>query len=287
MAFCVLIQHRRVRMGEKLWLACGFLLLLKMGRLTPLFVLIGAPVLAATLPRFSDRVLRRRPVVALLAAVWILGVWRIGRDFPSARTPLDVWLNRNGPTCPGYPIGAAAYVERYVPRVTGRLINELSWGGYLAWRLGDRYQILIDGRTQLYSAEVWEATYLGSEAQRRQFLGAIDVDAAILPIDKSQFRSALLDLGWTSVYRDGWAEVLVPPGANAPGAKPPSVVAGRSAASGPSTPLRGFAPEKPTFPAHTAQYAPEPDNGASETRATAPAPRSQNTNHHPISASRN
>src|SRR6202035_5908931 len=98
------------------------------------------------LPRFSDRILHRPPVVAILAAVLALCVGRLCVDFPRAGTPLDVWLNRHGPDAPGYPTGAAAYVEQHIPRVSGHLINEFSWGGYLAWRLGGHFQVLVDGR---------------------------------------------------------------------------------------------------------------------------------------------
>lgn len=209
LALCVVRNHRRLRVGEKLWLIVGVVLLLEMGRLAPLFVLIGAPVFAATLPRFSDRMLHRRPVVAILTVVLVMCVGRLCLDFPRAGMPLDAWLNRNGADAPGYPTGAAAYVEQHVRPTTGHLINEFSWGGYLAWRLGPRFQVLVDGRTQLYPPELWQATYLGTEAQRRQFLGSIRADAAILPVKGSQFRDALKELGWVKVYGDDRAEVMV------------------------------------------------------------------------------
>ena len=71
--------------------------------------------------------------------------------------------------------------------------------------------MLLDGRTQVYSPELWHATYLGTDDERSRFLATIDADAAVLPAGHSQFRPALIALGWTSVYQDPRAEVLIPP----------------------------------------------------------------------------
>jgi hypothetical protein len=139
-----------------------------------------------------------------------LGLFRIGAAFPRGTMELEAWLNRHGPSAPGYPVGAARYVATAVPRSTGRLINEFNWGGYLAWRLGDRYQVLLDGRTQVYSPEFWRETYLGSEAARRRFFAGVRADAAVLPAERSLFRKTLVSLGWRTSYRDERAEVMVP-----------------------------------------------------------------------------
>ena len=209
----VAVNHRRLRLGEKLCLAVCALLLLQMGRMAPVFVLIAAPIFAATLPRFSTALLRRSIVIALLAGGCAACAMRICLTFPAAAMPLDKWLNRNGPDCPGgYPTESAAFVEQNIPRITGNLVNEYSWGGYLAWRLGDRFKIMLDGRTQLYSAEVWRQTTLGSAKDCRQFLQSIPADAAIIPRRDKLFHDALLDCGWKIVHTDDWAIVLVPPG---------------------------------------------------------------------------
>ena len=99
----------------------------------------------------------------------------------------------------------------HVKPVSGRLINEFTWGGYLEWKLGDRYQTLLDGRTQLFSADFWVATYLGSEKDRTAYLSKIQADAAILPIERSVFQQTLLNQGWKIAYQDDRAQVLYPP----------------------------------------------------------------------------
>ena len=72
-------------------------------------------------------------------------------------------------------------------------------------------QVFVDGRTQLYSAEFWRSTYLCDDATRAPTLAAVRADAAVLPVGDSVFRAALVELGWTSAYRDQRAEVMLPP----------------------------------------------------------------------------
>lgn len=91
------------------------------------------------------------------------------------------------------------------------MINEFTWGGYLAWRLQDRFQVLVDGRTQVYSGKFWASTYLGDEHRREEFLSTIDADLAILPAEKSLFRASLERLHWRPVYCDRRAVILLPP----------------------------------------------------------------------------
>jgi hypothetical protein len=173
--------------------------------------MIAAPALALTFPELNDRLLRRPAMVGLFAVLLICVIHSIAAAFPASDRSLASWLNRHGPDAPGYPCSAADFVERSVPRSTGKLVNEFSWGGYLAWRLQNEYQVLLDGRTQVYPAQVWQATYLGTESDREKYLSTISADAAVLPAGKSQFRPALEHLGWTTAYTDERSIVMLPP----------------------------------------------------------------------------
>jgi len=210
---CIAIRHRVLHIGQLICIAAATILLFKLGRFAPLFALAACPALAATMPALKDRLLTKRPIVITLALVLVMIVGRLIVSFPSHSVALSTWVNRHGPDTPGYPCAAADFVDRSIARPTGHLINEFSWGGYLAWRLDGKFQVLLDGRTQVYPQSLWQATYLGSDAERQQFLSTIQADAALLPAGKSKFRDALMHLGWTSVYHDDRAEVLIPPGA--------------------------------------------------------------------------
>jgi len=211
MLFCIGRQYRLVHAGQLICIVAASLLLLKLGRFAPIFALAACPALAATFPEMKDRLLGKPAIIGLLICVVMMGTGRMILAFPGSSTQLSTWVNRHGPDTPGYPCAAADFVEHSVQNPTGHLINEFSWGGYLAWRLQGKYQVLLDGRTQVYPQKLWQATYLGTDADRRQFLARIPADAALLPAGKSYFRPTLIQLGWTSIYKDDRAEVLVPP----------------------------------------------------------------------------
>jgi hypothetical protein len=211
--FCIARQYRLVHAGQLICIVAASLLLLKLGRFAPIFALAACPALAATFPEMKDRLLGKRVVIGVLAGVVLIGTTRMILAFPSSSTLMSSWVNRHGPDTPGYPCAAADFVERSVQNPTGHLINEFSWGGYLAWRLQGKYQVLLDGRTQVYPQKLWQGTYLGTDQDRRIFLSHINADAALLSANKSYFRPTLIQLGWTSIYKDDRAEVLLPPAA--------------------------------------------------------------------------
>jgi hypothetical protein len=211
MLICIAVRYRAIHIGQLICVAVATLLLFKLGRFAPLFALAACPAFAATMPALKDRLLTKPPIVFLLAFVLLIGVGKLVMSFPSRSVALSQWVNRNGPGTPGYPCAAADFIDRSILLSTGHLINEFSWGGYLAWRLDGKYQVLMDGRTQVYSQAFWQSTYLGSDEQRLHFLANIRADAALVSPGKSKFADALMHLGWTRAYADDRAEVLIPP----------------------------------------------------------------------------
>jgi hypothetical protein len=203
-------NRRALRAGEWLWLIGGTVAMIRLGRFAPVFGIFAAPTLAATMPRLSNNLFARPAVGALLALLCIGTAVKLYVAFPDRGTSMNDWLREPGVNA-NFPIEAADFIEANVEPRTHHLINEFNWGGYLEWRLGDRYQVLLDGRTQVFPPEMWRRLYLGTEEQRKQFLGTIPADAAILPKDNSVFRDALLALGWHSGYADNKSEVLFPP----------------------------------------------------------------------------
>ncbi len=201
--------RRKARIGDWIWVLGMGILFAKCGRAAPIFAPIFAAVMSRSLPQLSDRVLGKPIVNIATGALVLIGAVRIGLYLPNNTYP-DAWFNRRGPDLPGYPSEAAAYVQNSVPQTTGRLINEFDWGGYLAWKLPS-YQVLLDGRTQLYKPEFWLSLYLGTNEQCQQALSQISADAAILPAHRSRFRKPLESLGWKCVHQDDWADVLIPP----------------------------------------------------------------------------
>ena len=209
------LQRRRLRKGEMVWLLIMLVFLLRLGRFAPLFAIIAAPVGAVVWPRMSDGVLWRKPIAAMMGLVLAMGLWNVLRSFPGPVTTFDTWLNRHAEYASAYPTRAAEFVADHLDPGNGRLINEFNWGGYLEWRLGDQYKVLMDGRTNLFTKEFWLETSLGDLESRRHALQKYDGDVAIVPHSKDGFGAALRQLGWHVAWSDTHSEVLLPPGGEA------------------------------------------------------------------------
>jgi hypothetical protein len=201
----------RLRPGDWFWLLGGTLLLFRMGRFSPLFVIIAAPIVAAAMPNMAGAILGKPAIRLALASLLCIGLARIITGFPAANASIDIWLNRNGPDTPGYPCGAAAFVQSNIHPTNGRILNDFTWGGYLDWRLGPTYQTLMDGRTQCFAPTFWRQTCMGSPIDLQHFLEPLSADAAIVPKDKGSLRAAVIAMKWKRVYTDDRAEVFVPP----------------------------------------------------------------------------
>jgi hypothetical protein len=191
-----------------LLIAIGFLL--QMGRFSTVYALIAMPLLAAQFPAMRDAILDRVVVRFTLATSLAFCVMQIALEFPRAGARVDDWITRHDDNL-RYPTRAAEYLQANVRPVNGRVLNELTWGGYLIWRLGDRFQVFMDGRTLIYPASFWNDLYLGTDADRMKLLRTQRVDAAILPSRQSRLAGPLRNLGWTPVYADDRAIILLPP----------------------------------------------------------------------------
>jgi hypothetical protein len=108
-------------------------------------------------------------------------------------------------------VQAADFIAAHIAPRHGRVINDFNWGGYLAWRLNPKFQVFMDGRTQLYTPAYWQVFGLGDVGAMTLRLQQIQADAALLPNQPSRLRDALHAVGWTSVYEDDRAVVLQPP----------------------------------------------------------------------------
>jgi hypothetical protein len=213
LVFFAVRSRKRLGFEHLAVLFASIAILLQMGRFATVFAIFACPIFATAMPRMSDLVFARRSLKFAGAIATLAIAAKCAIAFPRASTTMDEWLTRTGDADSlRYPTAAATFVERDVPRVNGRIFNELTWGGYLIWRLGDRYQVFMDGRTLIYTPEFWRTTYVSPDsASRDALLRTQRADAAILPLKKSRLHDSLIREGWTQAYADDRAVVLVPP----------------------------------------------------------------------------
>jgi len=183
-------------------------------RHVPIFALAAAPVIArhgsAALsfreggPPSGEPAEERRGLNAFLGAglVLMLLAWTSLQVSPS-RTASQLHEQ--------VPVAAVASLRQVDPR--GNLFNDYNWGGYILWELYPAYATFVDGRTDVFSPEVFE-DYLRLWAAQPGWEAAIErweIGVVLLP-PRSPLVGALDAAGWQENYRDEQAVVLLRPG---------------------------------------------------------------------------
>jgi hypothetical protein len=105
-------------------------------RYIPLFVVLAAPYIAASLDRMLPRM---RPPATAISLVVIVGAlsfllygYRQNRVFQAG-----IMESR-------FPVAETALIKK--AHLTGRIFNTINWGGYLIWNLSPEITVFLDGR---------------------------------------------------------------------------------------------------------------------------------------------
>ena len=123
-------------------------------------------------------------------------------------------LFRGGFHAAAYPVAIADFIERN--QLTGRAFNNLEWGGYLLWRLGDRVTPYIDGRMLDMDRFPPYTHMLWATPQGIRLFNADNFQLVILPhhgrFDPQRYK--LIDYllthpEWQRVYRDAQGVVFL------------------------------------------------------------------------------
>jgi hypothetical protein len=156
------------------------------------------------------------------AVAIVLGIW-FGLFSPQLRT-YDV-----------YPTGAVAFLQRH--GLTGNVLNDFNWGGYLIWHLAPASKVFIDGRYDT----VYSTTEINDYLQfyfdhpgGSRVLSSYPHDFALIPPRSPAFRLMTNATGWTLVYEDENSALFAR--------------AGSPAARIPGVPVTGAKPANQYFP---------------------------------------
>jgi hypothetical protein len=179
-----------------------------MGRNIPYFAVVAAPVLAL----HADALLPRRARAAhpltgvqlgINAAVIALGLVLLAGRARALAAP-GAAIDRRA-----FPVAAVSFLEAEPD--LGRLFSHFDWGGYLIGRLHPRYQVSIDGRTNVYGNEVLRAyrATMNLEPDWRAFLDRCRPDVVLWPRRGALARALALLPEWRRVWADDLAVIFV------------------------------------------------------------------------------
>jgi hypothetical protein len=107
---------------------------------------ISVCVIADGWPSPADRVLRPSPFRSrALVGIWVLALLiAASRHYGLSNDALEIQ------TAGAFPEAAVRYIELH--HLDGPLLNDLSWGGYLVWRL-PHLPVALDGRTNVHGED--------------------------------------------------------------------------------------------------------------------------------------
>jgi len=106
-----------------------------------------------------------------------------------------------------FPVAASAAVDR-LP-VESRVLASDSYGGYLIYRFNGSRKVYFDGRSDFYGSGFLQQYGVLIQARPgwQEILRSYQFTHALLPSD-SALTAALIESGWTTLYRDDVATLL-------------------------------------------------------------------------------
>jgi hypothetical protein len=148
-------RHDRARLQHALVFVSFFGLFTLANRNAAVFAIVAGPLLVVSTNQWLDRypgIRRFQPVGEIFVAIALLLVsWDLARG--------SYWERLHGYHVPGLGYidlfvaeGATDWLERESP--PGPIAHSMVLGGYLNWRLHPRYEVMIDGRLEVYGPEM-------------------------------------------------------------------------------------------------------------------------------------
>ncbi len=205
-ALLLLSQPRRLSVREVALFVLAAALGLRFIRLTPLVVIVTAPMLAARVGALVERGLDRRAVLvtalALAVAASPVPVSRLVtglRAGSAALTPSAFFSAR-----------AVAFIRQ--EGLSGPLFNSNNLGGYLAWSLYPDGRVFQDSRLQAYPRAHFEGILAASRSQAEWDALVAGVEWAVLSTPRPNSLSGagrFLPTEWATVFWDEACEILV------------------------------------------------------------------------------
>lgn len=168
-------------------------------RYIPLFVLLAAPYIAASLSRMFRRV--QAPDIAVNAAALVMALIFLVYGFKQER------IFQHGALESRYPGAAVEFIK--ANHLGGKMFNTMNWGGYLIWNLSPTVTIFMDGRVLDPDRVVPYTHMLWMTPEGQLFFEQAGFDLVLVP-HGNMFTGESYPIinyllkkpGWQAVYKD-------------------------------------------------------------------------------------
>jgi hypothetical protein len=198
----VLVRRAELRLEELAMLALGFGLAIRHNRMMFVFGILAAPIVCRLLANAWDKYDPARDLRLANAVMMVAAVWIIVAMFPGA-DQIQQSVAKNS------PVEAVNYIRQ--AGLTGRMLNEYEFGGYLIWALPEQ-KVFIDGRCDLFD---WTGvlTEYGRWATLSEdpkiLLDKYQIDFCLFRKTAPQARVLQNLPGWRRLYQDDLASIFV------------------------------------------------------------------------------
>ena len=198
----VLARRAELRLEELALLALGFGLAIRHNRMMFVFGILAAPIVCRLLANAWDRYDPDRDLRLANAVMMGAGVWIMIVSFPGAdQMQRDVAKSS--------PVEAVDYIRQ--AGLTGRMLNDYEFGGYLIWALPEQ-KVFLDGRCDLFD---WTGVlseygrWATLQEDPKLLLDKYHIDYCLLRKTAPQARVLPYLPGWWKLYEDDVATIFV------------------------------------------------------------------------------
>ncbi len=208
------VSPRRLRPRQLLLLLVTTYAAMRSVRHVPIYVLVAAPLLSATLDawiaakHFSLLSASKKPL-ARPQAILNASILAIFLMFVVARLSY-VAAHQSAVEAREYPASAVSYLRAHP--VAGPLLNHYNWGGYFIWELYPEYPVFIDGRADVYGDTFMNelaSTFYIQGKHWQEPLESWGIRTVVLPPDAPLVTALGRMPAWEVVYADKQAVIVI------------------------------------------------------------------------------
>jgi hypothetical protein len=210
----IALNRRRVREADALSWVAFFYLAIGAQRNVALFATVAAPLLVRNLNDWLDGRARSPRAEALAVVATALALLALLVDVGRNRffVRVGTWRTPGMGVVEGFnPIGAAEWIARERPEAP--VAHTMSDGGYLIWRLWPAYEVMVDGRLEVYGTEAFERLHFTDPDSFERLDAEYHFGTVLLSYRRVDFDSLLHHLDtsptWRLAYLDDVSAVFV------------------------------------------------------------------------------